>query len=80
MRVRVSKIQGRQCSRSGIEFWCKDLGRDTLELLLVQVDKENLIEFLFICCILLIHILYLSLFIKFRVSPLSHPLLCPLIS
>ena len=29
-----------------IEFWCKDLDWDVLELLLVWVDKENSMEFL----------------------------------
>jgi len=58
----------------GIEFWYKNLDCGILELLLVQVDKENSIEFLFNCYILLIHILYLLLFIKFHTSPLSHSL------
>jgi len=29
-----------------IEFWCKDLDWDVLELLLVWVDKKNSMEFL----------------------------------
>ena len=64
MRVRVSKVQGGQCSRSGIEFWCKDLGRDALELLLVRVDKKNLIEFPFVFCTVLIHIFVFTLIYK----------------
>jgi len=55
-----------------IEFWCSDLARDDLITLLVRVDKENSIEFPFVCCTLFIHILYLSLFIKSHMSPLSH--------
>ena len=75
MRVRVSKVQGGQCSRSGIEFWYKDLGRDALELLLVWVDKENSIEFLFVFCTVLIHIFVFTLIYKvLRVSFESFPL------
>ena len=59
---------------------CSDLAWDDLIALLVWVDKENSIEFSFVCYTLLIHILYLPLFIKSHMSPLSHPLLCPLIS
>jgi len=55
-----------------IKFWCKNLDWDTLEPLLVQVDKENSIEFSFDYCILLIHILYLLLFIKSHASLLSY--------
>jgi len=58
-----------------IEFWYKNLNYSILELLLVQVNKENLIEFPFNCYILLIHILYLLLFIKSHTSLLSHSLL-----
>jgi len=58
-----------------IEFWYKNLNYGILELLLVQVNKENLIEFPFNCYILLIHILYLLLFIKSHTSLLSHSLL-----
>jgi len=54
--------------------WYKNLNYSTLELLLVQVDKENSIEFPFNCYILLIHILYLLLFIKSYTSLLSHSL------
>jgi len=43
---------------SGNGLYCKDLDYGTLELLLVQVDKKNLIEFPFNCYTLLIHILY----------------------
>jgi len=50
----------------------KNLDWDILELLLVWVDKENLIEFPFDCYTLLIHILYLLLFIKSHISLLSH--------
>ena len=59
----------------GIEFWCKNLNCNILELLLVQVDKKNSIEFSFDCYILLIYILYLLLFIKSHASLLSHFLL-----
>ena len=52
----------------------KNLDCGTLELLLVQVDKENSIEFSFNCYILLIHILYLLLFIKSCASLLNHSL------
>ena len=37
-----------------IEFWCKALDCDNLGLLLVWVDKENLMEFLLI----FLHYLY----------------------
>jgi len=53
---------------------CKNLDCGALELLLVQVEKENSIEFPFNCYILLIHILYLLLFIKSCASLLSHSL------
>jgi len=53
-------------------LFCKNLDCGALELLLVWVDKENSIEFSFNCCTLLIHILYLLLFIKSHTSPLSH--------
>ena len=43
---------------------------------LVWVNKKNLIEFPFDYCTLLIHILYLLLFIKFYTSLLSYFLLC----
>jgi len=42
------------------------------EPLLVQVDKKNIIEFPFDYYTLLIHILYLLLFIKFYISLLSY--------
>ena len=80
VRIRVSKVWGRQCSGYGIKFWCSNLAWDNLITLLVWVDKENSIEFPFICCTLLIHILYLHLFVKSCMSPLSHSLSCPLIS
>jgi len=35
MRIRMSKVQGGQCSGYGIEFWYKDLDSDVLEPLLV---------------------------------------------
>jgi len=41
----MSKVQGRQCSRHGIEFWCSDLAWDDLITLQVWVDKKNLIKF-----------------------------------
>jgi len=59
-----------------LDLFYKNLDYDTLELLLVQVDKKNSIEFPFDCCTLLIHILYLLLFIKSHTSFLSHSLLC----
>jgi len=59
-----------------IKFWYKNLDCGTLELLLVQVDKKNLIEFPLDCYTLLIHILYLLLFIKSCTSLLSHSLSC----
>ena len=58
-----------------VDMSCKNLDCDVLELLLVQVDKENSIKFLFNYYILLIHILYLLLFIESHTSPLSHSLL-----
>ena len=51
---------------------CKNLGQDILELLLVQVNKENSMEFLFDFGILLIHILCLLLFTKSCASFLGH--------
>ena len=57
-----------------IKFWYKNLDYNILELLLVWVDKKNLIEFLFNCYTLLIYNLYLLLFIKSCASPLSHSL------
>ena len=50
---------------------CKNLGQDVLELLLVQVNKENLMEFSFDFGTLLIHILCLLLFTKSCASPLG---------
>ena len=50
----------------------KNLNCSVLELLLVQVNKENLIEFPFDCYTLLIYILYLLLSIKSCISLLSH--------
>jgi len=49
----------------------RTLDSDTLDLLLVQVDKENLIEFPFNCGTLLIYALCLLLFISSYVSLLS---------
>ena len=43
IRVRVSKVNSTQ--EVDIEFWCKNLDWNILELLLVQVDKENSMEF-----------------------------------
>ena len=63
-------------TNEGIEFWCKNLDDDALDLLLVQVDKENSIEFLFVCCTLLIHFLYLLLLAKFCTSLSSYSLSC----
>jgi len=59
---------------------CKNLDCDTLELLLVWVDKENLIESSFNCCILLIYILlFTSIYkvphISFELFLLIHPLI-----
>jgi len=54
---------------------CKNLDCDILELLLVWVDKENSIEFSFDYYILLIHTLYLLIFIKSYASSLSYSLL-----
>jgi len=51
---------------------CKNLDWNTLELLLVQVDKENLMEFSFDFGILLIYVLCLLLFMKSHASPLGH--------
>ena len=42
MRVKMSKVQDRQYSRCGIEFWYSNL--DNLIILQVQVDKKNLME------------------------------------
>ena len=53
----------------------KNLDCNALKLLLVWVDKKNSIESSFDCYTLLIHILYLLLFIKFHTSSLSHSLL-----
>jgi len=39
-----------------IEFWCKNLDWDVLELLLVRVDKENSMEF----SLIMVHYLYTS--------------------
>ena len=39
-----------------IEFWCKALDCDNLGLLLVWVDKENLMEF----SLIMVHYLYTS--------------------
>ena len=63
-------------ANEGIEFWCKALDYDNLGLLLVWVDKENLIEFLFVCYTLLIHIsvftlIYKVLHISFESFPLT---------
>jgi len=55
---------------------CKNLGQDALELLLVQVDKENSMEFSFDFGTLLIHILCLLLFTKSHASPLGHSIPC----
>jgi len=57
----------------GIKFWYKNLDWDILELLLVWVDKENLIEFSFDYSTLLIHILCLLLFMNSHVSLLVIP-------
>ena len=59
-----------------IEFWYKVLDCDGLGLLLVQVDKENLIEFSFVYYTLLIHIsvftlIYKVLHISFESFPLT---------
>jgi len=51
---------------------CKNLDWNTLELLLVQVDKENSMEFSFDFGILLIYVLCLLLFMKSHASPLGH--------
>jgi len=82
MRVRVSKVQGGHCSRSRIKFWCKDLGRDALELLLVRVDKENSIEFPFVFCTVLIYIFVFTLIYKvpcvsFESFPLARLVIWP---
>jgi len=63
----------------GIEFWYKALGCDNLGLLLVWVDKENSIEFSFICYTLLIYVsvftlVYKVLHVSFESFPLVHPL------
>ena len=52
---------------------CKDLDWDILELFLVQVDKENLMEFSFDYSTLLIHLLCLLLFINSCASLLVVP-------
>jgi len=58
-------------------IFCKNLDCGALELLLVQVNKKNSIEFLFDYYTLLIHILYLLLFINFCTSLFeSFPLAC----
>jgi len=43
-------------ANKGIEFWYKDLDWDILELLLVWVDKENLMDF----SLIIVHYLYTS--------------------
>jgi len=58
---------------------CKVLDHDGLGLFLVQVDKENLIEFLFVCYILLIYVSVFTLiykvpYISLESFPLMHPL------
>jgi len=68
------EIQGPQYLYITLIF-CKNLGQDTLELLLVQVDKENSMEFSFNFGTLLIHILHLLLFTKSHTSPLGRSIL-----
>ena len=64
------EIQGPQCLYMTLIF-CKNLGQDALELLLVQVDKKNSMEFSFDFGTLLIHVLHLLLFTKSYTSPLG---------
>ena len=55
-------------------MYCKNLDCNALELLLVQVDKKNLIELSFNCCILLIHILlFTSIYKVLHISFESFP-------
>ena len=55
-------------------MYCKNLDCNALELLLVQVDKKNLIELLFNCCILLIYILlFTSIYKVLHISFESFP-------
>ena len=43
-------------ANKGIKFWYKDLDWDVLELLLVQVDKKNSMEF----SLIIVYYLYTS--------------------
>jgi len=55
-------------------MYCKNLDCNALELLLVQVDKKNLIELLFNCYTLLIHILlFTSIYKVLHISFESFP-------
>ena len=62
--------------------FCKDLGWNALELLLVWVDKENSIEFPFVFCTVLIYIfvftlIYKVLHVSFESFPVVHLVIWP---